>query len=186
MSTETQPTAARPEGSDVVIRPARGEDLTGAVELGSRVFRQTYTPIAGAEYVELGLAKWWTPTAVSDEIRAGRMVVAELEGRVVGILHWGREKSRSVIWKAYVLPDLQGAGIGTAMIDEVCRQLREVGRDEVYISYSFGNERTRRWLEGLGFVEQWRDEGNDVVPTQVWTRKILVPSARQAASYPDS
>ena len=69
----------------LVIRPADGNDLKAVVEVGRRTWPVTYGPIAGEDYVAMGLAKWWTEDANIPAIRAGRVTVAEVDGTVVGI-----------------------------------------------------------------------------------------------------
>ena len=59
--------------------------------MGHRTWPGTYGPIAGEEYVAMGLATWWTEDATIPAIRARRATVAELDGEVVGASRqWAR------------------------------------------------------------------------------------------------
>ena len=60
----------------LVVRPAVLDDLDAVLEVGHRTWPATYEPIAGPEYVAMGLAKWWTADATEPAIRAGRTLVA--------------------------------------------------------------------------------------------------------------
>ena len=69
----------------LVIRAADVDDLTAVLSVGHRTWPVTYEPIAGADYVAMGPAKWWTEGATLPAIRAGRVTVAEVDGEVVGM-----------------------------------------------------------------------------------------------------
>ena len=83
----------------LIIRAADANDLAAVVDVGHRTWPVTYGPIAGEEYVAMGLAKWWTEDATIPAIRAGRVTVAELDGEVVGIATVGPYETHLVLWK---------------------------------------------------------------------------------------
>ena len=60
----------------LIIRAADGNDLRSVVDVGRRTWPLTYGPIAGEDYVAMGLAKWWTEDATIPAIRAGRVVAS--------------------------------------------------------------------------------------------------------------
>lgn len=51
-----------------------------------------------------------------------------------------------------VLPDYRGAGVGTAIMDEVDRQLAAIGVHSVEIYVMQGNDRARAFYERRGYV----------------------------------
>lgn len=51
-----------------------------------------------------------------------------------------------------VLPDYRGAGVGTAIMDEVDRQLATIGIHNVEIDVMQGNDRAREFYERRGYV----------------------------------
>ncbi len=77
------------EQDDLEIRLADGDDLSGVLSVGHRTWPATYEPIAGPEYVAMGLAKWWTPDVVTTSIRQGRTLVAVDGAEVVGVATFG-------------------------------------------------------------------------------------------------
>src|SRR5664279_2303966 len=103
----------------LIIRVADGNDLKAVLDVGRRTWPVTYGPIAGPDYVAMGLAKWWTADAIIPSIRAGRVTVAEVDGTVVGIAVVGPHEKHLVLWKLYVRPEYQGNGIGTALVESV-------------------------------------------------------------------
>lgn len=172
-------TGAAPAGPQV--RLAGGDDLEAVLHIGRTTWPATYEPIAGADYVAMGLAKWWTPEANIPAIRQGRCFVAEVDGEVVGMATWGLLKGVPVVWKIYVLPEAQGHGLGHRLMHAIMTEVAS-DYDELTVSFSEGNEPTQRFYTNLGFVETHREPGNDPVPTQVFMRLDLRDEADRAES----
>jgi len=158
----------------LVIRPADGNDLKAVVEVGRRTWPVTYGPIAGEDYVAMGLAKWWTEDANVPAIRAGRVTVAEVDGTVVGIAAVGPHEHHLVLWKLYVLPEYQGKGIGSALVESVVVSAMGL-HPEIRISYLEGNTLAEAFYRGKGFVEISRECGGDGIPESVWMQLELDP-----------
>ena len=158
----------------LVIRLADGNDLKAVVEVGRRTWPVTYGPIAGEDYVAMGLAKWWTEDANIPAIRAGRVTVAEVDGTVVGIAAVGPHEHHLVLWKLYVLPEYQGKGIGSALVESVVASAMGL-HPEIRISYLEGNTLAEAFYRGKGFVEISRECGGDGMPESVWMQLDLDP-----------
>jgi hypothetical protein len=112
--TEEQPMVGEEDqaaGGDpdrVVIRTATGNDLDAVVRVGHQTWLATYEPIAGPDYVAMGLAKWWTTDAVIPSIRVGRTLVAERDGEVVAMAAYGTQGHDLALRKLHVLPEHHG------------------------------------------------------------------------------
>jgi GNAT superfamily N-acetyltransferase len=158
----------------LIIRAADGNDLLAILDVGRRTWPATYESIAGADYVAMGLAKWWTADATIPSIRAGRVTVAELDGTVVGIAGVGPDENHLVLWKLYVLPEYQGRGIGSALVASVIDQATGL-HPEIRITYLEGNTLAEAFYRGKGFVEISREPGCDGVPESVWMQLVLDP-----------
>lgn len=156
----------------LIIRVADGNDLMAVLDVGRRTWPVTYGPIAGEDYVAMGLAKWWTEDATVPAIRAGRVTVAEVDGTVVGIAVVGSHEDYLVLWKLYVLPEFQGKAIGTALVESVVASATGVHR-QIRISYLEGNTLAEAFYRGKGFVEISRESGGDGIPESVWMRLDL-------------
>ena len=156
----------------LIIRVADGNDLMAVLDVGRRTWPVTYGPIAGEDYVAMGLAKWWTEDATVPAIRAGRVTVAEVDGTVVGIAVVGPHEDHLVLWKLYVLPEFQGKAIGTALVESVVASATGVHR-QIRISYLEGNTLAEAFYRGKGFVEISRESGGDGIPESVWMRLDL-------------
>ncbi|AKU17360.1 GNAT family N-acetyltransferase [Luteipulveratus mongoliensis] len=161
------------EGANIVIRQADGEDLTEVLEVGHKTWPVTYGPIAGDDYVAMGLAKWWTQEATIPAIRAGRVTVAEVDGRVVGMTSVGPSEGHLNLWKLYVLPDQQGTGLGGRLMRAVIDKAVEDGHDAIRLSYILGNDNAAQFYEHFGFVETERESGGSGMPDNVWMQLAL-------------
>jgi GNAT superfamily N-acetyltransferase len=158
----------------LMIRAADGNDLMAVVDVGRRTWPLTYVPIAGEDYVAMGLAKWWTEDATIPAIRSGRVTVAEVDGEVVGIASVGQHEDYLVLWKLYVLPEHQGKGIGSALVESVVAAATGVYR-EIRISYLEGNTLAEAFYRGKGFVEVSRESGGEGIPDSIWMQLELEP-----------
>lgn len=161
------------EERGVIIRTATGEDLDGIVRVGHETWRATYEPIAGPDYVEMGLAKWWTGDAVIPGIRVGRTLVADDGGMVVGMASYGSQDDQLVLWKLYVLPDHQGRGLGRRLLDEVVARASGLGHTQLHVSYIEGNDQAGRFYERNGFRLAHREVGGSGLPDEIWLVKDL-------------
>jgi GNAT superfamily N-acetyltransferase len=158
----------------LTIRAADGNDLLSVLAVGRRTWPVTYGPITGPDYVAMGLAKWWTEDATIPAIRAGRVTVAELDGTVVAMASVGPHEDYLVLWKLYVLPEHQGKGIGSALVESVVASAEGI-HPEIRISYLTGNTLAEGFYRAKGFVEISREPGCDGVPESIWMQLKLDP-----------
>jgi GNAT superfamily N-acetyltransferase len=173
--TATDPEdGASPVSTDgVVIRGAVGDDLTGVLSVGHRTWLATYEPIAGPEYVAMGLAKWWTSDVVTDSIRKGRTIVAVEGDDVVGVATFGPQDDAFVLWKLYVLPGHHGRGIGSRLMGAVVDRALESEHSRITLSYLEGNQQAARFYDKHGFVETHRETPGSGLPKSVWMVREL-------------
>lgn len=169
--------SAEPTADDVVVRTAVGDDLDAVVEIGHRTWPGTFEPIAGPEYVEMGLAKWWTPDATIPAIRAGRTLVAEVSGQVVGMAVYGTHDDDLVLWKLYVLPEHHSRGIGRRLLEAVLARAAELGHRSLSVSVVAGNDRALRFYERHGFREVSRESGGSGLPDSIWVARDIDSAA---------
>ncbi|MEO3935577.1 GNAT family N-acetyltransferase [Dermatophilaceae bacterium Soc4.6] len=156
----------------LLVRPGVLDDLADVLDVGRRTWPATYGPIAGSDYVAMGLAKWWTAQATEPALRAGRVLVAEVDGEVVGMSCTGPLDGRLVLWKLYVLPQSQGHGAGGALMRAVLATAAET-YDEIRLAYLDGNDRAASFYHHHGFVELEREAGGTGIPDQVWMSRAL-------------
>ncbi len=157
----------------VVIRGATGDDLHAVLEVGHRTWPATYIPIAGKDYVAMGLAKWWTEGATIPAIRAGRVLVAEIDGEVVGMAGVGPLDGTLALWKLYVVPEAQSRGVGGALMRAVIERALDDDYDEVQVSHLAGNVGAAAFYKKFGFEFVRQETGGSGMPDNVWLRLRL-------------
>ncbi|WP_295699760.1 GNAT family N-acetyltransferase [Lapillicoccus sp.] len=162
----------------VTVRQAVVDDLDAVLAVGHQTWPATYEPIAGADYVAMGLAKWWTADATLPALRAGRVFVAEVEGQVVGMASSGPLEGRLILWKLYVLPQFQGHGAGSALMSAVLERAAEA-HDEIRLAYLDGNVQASGFYRRMGFVELGREVAGHGIPDSVWMSRALTPSPEE-------
>lgn len=157
---------------EVAIRLAQPADLDGILDVGRVTWRNTYTPLAGEDYVEKRLAEWWTREGTLPAIVDGRVLVAEHDGIIVGMAMYGVHTRVVSLWRLYVRPERQRLGIGRSLLNSVLTAAR--GRaDRVSLAYMEGNGAARSFYERMGFVETHRDADEVGGPEDVWMVKPL-------------
>ncbi len=155
-----------------LIRDAELDDLDAVLAVGHRTWPATYEPIAGPDYVSMGLAKWWTPDATMPAVTAGRVTVAEVDGQVVAMASTGPSHGHLVLWKLYVLPEFQGQGIGSQLIDVVIDKARHTHPD-IRVAVLEGNDHAAAFYRAKGFVELEHESSGHGIPDSVWMSRDL-------------
>jgi GNAT superfamily N-acetyltransferase len=183
----TEMEARNPSGSagdaprdDLVVRTAEGNDLDAVLSIGHRTWPLIHEPIAGLDYVAMGLAKWWTTDVVAASIRQGRTLVAALDGEVIGMAAFGAQSDGLVLWKLYVLPEHHGKGIGSRLMDAVVERARDAGHTRITVAYPDGNGYAERFHRAHGFVETHREPSGSGLPDSIWMVRELDPEDDRA------
>ncbi len=93
------------------------------------------------------------PERLADVVSAGRVMVVEVDGDVVGLLRWGlfwdQVPFLNMLW---VLPDWRGRGVGTALVGAWERCQLASGHDLVLTS-TMSSERSQHLYRRLGYVD---------------------------------
>ena len=161
------------------LRPGTTDDIDAFVALGRAVVPPTYGPIDAA-YAQRMLDEWWTPEVFAMSLARNAHVVAELDGEVVGLANLGRlsasyrdfphvSDDREVMWKLYVHPDHQGAGIGSRLLTAIEEQAND---DWLWLEVVDGNDAAYDFYVARGFAEVERVAG-DEWPDDVWLKKVM-------------
>jgi len=156
----------------VEVRGAEAADVEGIRSVGRACWPDTYA-FAGGSYIEHGLALWWSVEATERSLRDTAVMVAVEGGRVVGMGNVDLRGETPTIWKLYVLVEMRGAGVGTALLDALLDRIPD-SADGVRLEYTDGNASAARFYARRGFVETAREPGERPEwPDTVWTRKPL-------------
>ncbi|GGN98347.1 N-acetyltransferase [Actinoplanes lobatus] len=152
----------------VKIRRANRGDVQAIISVGRRTWPATYE-FAGAEYIADGLATWWSVEAIERSLETTTVLVADSGKAVVGTGNIDLRPEIPVIWKLYAVPEVQGTGVGAALITEL---MEVAGGLPVRLEYTDGNARAAGFYARHGFVEI-RREANDQPgwPDAVWLER---------------
>lgn len=148
----------------VTLRRPRPDEVDALAELHAWSWRVTYGPMMSEQER--------TMLTVSERRRLWQRVlndpwpneaqwVAELGGRVVGIVHAGPSHDPDAttavgeVHAIHVEPGLHGRGIGGALLDGVVADLQAAGFGQATLWVILDNNVARRFYEGNG----WRPDG---------------------------
>ena len=94
-----------------------------------------------------------SPDDLADLVSAGRVMVVEVDGVVVGFLRWGlfwdQIPFMNLLW---ILPDWRGQGVGTVLVDAWERSQLAAGHQLVLTS-TMSDERSQHLYRRLGYVD---------------------------------
>lgn len=102
-----------------------------------------------------------------------RLIVAEVDGLVVGWAQWSRSGGERCLGQISVLPEYQAKGIGSALLTEVIERAVAEGVPSLVLTTQTDVVWNRPWYERFGFV---------VVPEREWTDEMRADTAAQSAS----
>lgn len=121
-----------------VVRPFREEDIPALVEMLTLNGQYDYPEIEGPDAMRR--------VAACD---AAVFLVAEMEGRSVGLVRAVYDGSRALIHLLSVHPDQQGGGVGTALLRACIDELGRRGAPTVSATVS---EASAAFWEKVGFA----------------------------------
>jgi diamine N-acetyltransferase len=161
--------------------PADAADLAAFaadqyVETFVRGFAIPYPPAELARFLEetCGEAAFARmiadPTADVRLLRDGQGVAAYAVSGPAGLPHPDVSASDGEIKRFYVRPDLQGAGLARAALEELLRDLDPKGRRTLWLSVWEGNHRAQRFYARYGF----REVGDYPYPVGDWIDRDLI------------
>lgn len=146
--------------SGVRVRTMKPEDLDVVGRLAGRLVRMhhDFDPkrFIHLENPEPGYARWLGQEMKNDAVV---LIVAELEGNVVGYVYARTEKrnyndlldAHGKLHDVYVDESARGKGAGEALLREGIRRLKEKGAPRVLLSTAVQNEAAHRLFAKVGF-----------------------------------
>ena len=147
------------------VRKATIHDVLAITELHKEGWRAGYatlfTPEVLAKAIEKHCTRWPRVFSAPD-FPATTMLVAELDGEVVGFAHFGpgdhdaghfenSDRSRTELYSLYVRPSRWGTGVAALLVDQVLKTLAQFGQTRLHLTTYEGVPRARRFYEKYGF-----------------------------------
>jgi GNAT superfamily N-acetyltransferase len=124
--------------------------VAGICAFGETHIRPHYTPLIGAGAADAQVRHWWNESSIGAAVSAGLVVVAAVDGQVVGVGQRGRNGTAHVVYKLYVSPEHRNSGLGPRLLEALTRQLPP-DADRLYIEHFAANERAGAFYEREGF-----------------------------------
>jgi GNAT superfamily N-acetyltransferase len=153
---------------DVEIRPIGPDDAGEALTLQRAAFVQEALIYNSVQMPPL--------TQTLDEMRAELVdnlgCVARIDGRMVGVVRAQRDGPLLLIGRLAIAPDMQGRGLGSALLEAVEERGRSVGCREAELFTGSLSEANLRLYQREGYRESVRVEEDDGIE-QVFLRKPL-------------
>jgi diamine N-acetyltransferase len=143
--------------SDVAIHSVAAPDQLALVrELAGRVWRRHYPGIITHEQIDYMLARGYSDEALArfvEEDGAG-LAIADLCERPVGFAAWHRaaEPATTKLDKLYVLPDVQGGGVGRRLVAHVEAAARADGAARLTLNVNKRNASAIAFYERCGLA----------------------------------
>jgi Sortase and related acyltransferases len=141
----------------IVLREAKPDDLEQVVEVFLACWRGSYAAVLPESLVatmtdEQAGALWRRVLSSA----AGTTVVAESEGRILGLTRFDASGAEGAVHSLYVSPQAQGLGLGTKLLDYACAAFVAAGQSRAQLWVFAGNApsvafyRSRGWLPDGG------------------------------------
>jgi ribosomal protein S18 acetylase RimI-like enzyme len=136
----------------LVIRSADSDDINTIGFLAHQIWPEAYGKIITKEQIQYMLHQLYRPDALLAQMRAGQQfLLAEVNLESLGFAAYSSIDDH--IWKLhklYVLPHLQGKGIGRALLDVVKDTATEAGASQLILNVNRNNP-ALRFYERYGF-----------------------------------
>lgn len=141
------------------IRAAESVDVPALSALARRTWADAFGSSLSPDQLSTELDETRSEDYFRAALRADTILVAELDGKLVGYVQFGDVTIPEVdaqpgdrgLHRVYVETELQGRGIGRALTEAALAHPRLEGAERIYLTVWEENEPARRLYESLGF-----------------------------------
>jgi ribosomal protein S18 acetylase RimI-like enzyme len=127
----------------LVIRPADIEDINAIGFLAYQTWPSTYKDILTLEQLQYMLQMMYSPAALQEQMlqKHHHFFIAEIDENEVGFTSYSETEPGTLkIHKIYVLPGLQGKGVGKALMDSIIEEGKEQGAKKIQLNVNRNNK----------------------------------------------
>jgi GNAT superfamily N-acetyltransferase len=165
---------------DLLVRPARLEDAEGVVRAHEEASAEMFHEVVGkplAEFVPFEARLEQVQTSIAKVSRDAQILVAERDGRIVGMAVWRRHPNgEGELKDLHVVPEAWGTGVATELIAAAADGLRRAGAEEAFLWVGEANPRARRFYEREGWAPDGTSQASSLGPTELRYRQALGPA----------
>jgi len=138
------------------IHPAGEADLPAIAELAGVIWHACYPGIISPAQIDYMLTRMYDPGVLRDELlsQSIRFCLLRVDGQPAGFASFGPTPEPGVmkLHKLYLLPELQGRGLGNRMLQHVEREARAAGARRLILSVNKRNARAIAAYHRNGFA----------------------------------
>ncbi|WP_049928769.1 GNAT family N-acetyltransferase [Halopiger goleimassiliensis] len=134
------------------IRPATVDDREPIRRVAREAWHDTYDELA-PDTIDETIDDWYGDESFADALEepGTAVLVAEVDGEVVGFTHGVVHEDEGDVLRMYVHPDHQGEGVGTALHERLREDLEDLSMNRMRAIDLASNDASRAFYERLGF-----------------------------------
>ena len=140
--------------NELLIREAGEEEINTIGFLAQQIWPEAYKDILNPAQLKYMMDLFYSPASLKEQIRkkAHKFLLTELEEEPVGFASYSPSDSIQSykLHKLYVLSQIQGKGIGKAIIDFIVDDIRRSNASSLILNVNRYNK-ARSFYEKLGF-----------------------------------
>ncbi|WP_369899920.1 N-acetyltransferase family protein [Bacillus manliponensis] len=142
------------------IKHMNEDDIAAVQEVATICWHDTYEGILPKEGRAAFLERLYSKEMMKNRLERSHLFVAEVDGRIVGFANFSPIKhgNEAELGAIYILPEHQGIGIGTALLQKGISHLEIVKK--LYVCVEVENEKGKLFYKAKGFspLEQFEEE----------------------------
>ncbi|OGV62443.1 MAG: hypothetical protein A3K19_33325 [Lentisphaerae bacterium RIFOXYB12_FULL_65_16] len=140
---------------DIVYQPVSDAQIETVRALADRIWRISYPGMITLEQIDYMLGWMYSPETLREELSgAYRYELVVIDGQPSGFFSVCPKPDEGYLYlcKLYVLPELQGQGLGQQMLAHIAEIARASGLAEIRLNVNRRNTRALRAYEKFGFT----------------------------------
>ncbi|WIY63068.1 GNAT family N-acetyltransferase [Bacillus arachidis] len=143
-----------------VVRDMNARDIIAVQEVAKVAWHDTYRGLIPQEIQDKFLGQAYSFEMMKRRLEHSHLFVVEVDDQVVGFANFSpiKYQNEAELGAMYLLPEHQGKGIGTALLQRGITYLEGVRK--IYIHVEAANEKGKRFYEAKGFaaLEQFEED----------------------------
>ncbi len=148
--------------NDIEIRPAATEDIPAIGMLAQSIWPVTYRGLLTEDQMEYMLRLFYNPTALYQQMteQGHHFFIVDIEEEPIGFASYGAVAPEGTfkLHKLYVRTDIQGKGIGRALIDAVVDDILPLGANSLILNVKRDNNKAIEFYKRLGFAILYNED----------------------------
>jgi len=144
------------------IRQATTQDALTIKQVAKPVWWHTYLPLLTEDHLSYLFNERYAVEEIQAQMLDGSqtyLLLTDEDGIVAFASYGPRDENPQVykLHKLYCLPSTQGKGYGKALINEVCKQVKNLGIDTIELNVHRQNK-ARNFYEKMGFTIAYEED----------------------------